>query len=357
MHGEENTISFLLQLKITFRSLCLPSLCIPLGYTGFVSLLPSCSVPTWGQLLQHTVGYEPDTAISQAESSCPTQVVFPGRICLHVCDQGQYPPLFQLLPSLPWLMVAGSAQARLTPERLIDPVTSQRAGVLSYGSACLETVSPHPAEEEEALGQPRSQVYCLTHVCSLLQVALNNPGVSPQRQGHAGQHSLRVCIFILELTRISFPRVRPWKATLLESHMPESGGLGSWLDAQFEVVGHVRQWGNPSNGGHSMSGRGKAALSPASRMTSETGVLITLGSFLSRLYSHRGKIPQGERWCLLDVAEFKSIYQASAGLFFTSTLGLFSQPEAAECSCANCNLSSSTLTGSYGYFCKLCTGA
>lgn len=62
-----------------------------------------------------------------------------------------------------------------------------------------------------------------------------------------------------------------------------------------------------------MSGRGETTLSLASRMTSETGVLITLGSFLSRLYSHRGKIPQRERWCLL---EFKSIYQASTGLFF-----------------------------------------
>lgn len=41
-----------------------------------------------------------------------------------------------------------------------------------------------------------------------------------------------------------------------------------------------------------------------------------LGSFL--LHSHQGKLPQGERWCLLAVTEFKSIHQASTGLFFSS---------------------------------------
>lgn len=74
---------------------------------------------------------------------------------------------------------------------------------------------------------------------------------------------------------------RPWKGKLLESHMPESGVSRSWLDAQFEVGGDVRQWGNPSNEGHSVPCRGKAALSPASRVASETGVLYSaLGSFL-----------------------------------------------------------------------------
>lgn len=67
----------------------------------------------------------------------------------------------------------------------------------------------------------------------------------------------------------------PWKGKLLEeSHMPESGAPRSWLDAQFGVVGHVKQWGNPSTGGHSVPGRGRGALSPASRVQEKQGCCI-----------------------------------------------------------------------------------
>lgn len=78
-----------------------------------------------------------------------------------------------------------------------------------------------------------------------------------------------------------------------------------------------------------MSGRGNAALSPASRPASSTGVLLFApGSFLPRLYNPWGKTSQGESCRLLSMNEFKSMHQASTGLFFSPALSLFSPPGA-----------------------------
>lgn len=86
LHGKESAISSCFrQLKIPFRSLC-PPFHHSASPWATLGLCHCCPPHTGGQLLQPSVGHEPHIAVSQAESSCPTQGVFPGGIpiCLHV---------------------------------------------------------------------------------------------------------------------------------------------------------------------------------------------------------------------------------------------------------------------------------
>lgn len=93
--------------------------------------------------------------------------------------------------------------------------------------------------------------------------------------------------------------------------MPEPGAPRNWLNSQFDVIGGESLWGNPSTGGHFVSGRGKATLSP------ETGVLILpWGNFYSDFIATGEKLHRKKGGVfLLRLNSKASIRQAQAYFF------------------------------------------